>query len=116
MGFHLNSTLLFCRCSSKRFPSSSGSVASATVELFRFTRCQVNLCSVGLMCFDPGLFQQVIQILHDGEEDAEMVHRLDQLAYSDFFARLKNMRYFSVQMSVRFLGLPLVGLPGIFWF
>ena len=74
-------------------------------------------CAVLASCAsNPGLFQQVIHILHDGEEDAEMVHRLDQLAFSDFFARLKNMRYFSVQMSVRFLGLPLVGLPGISWF
>ena len=38
------------------------------------------MCNVELLCFIVGLFRQVIHLLRDGDEDTEVVHRLDELA------------------------------------
>ena len=60
-------SLFFSVFPSKRF------IASGTVQLSGSRECQFYLCSV-LQCFDGGLFGQVIQVLHDGEEDTKVVH------------------------------------------
>ena len=46
-----------------------------------FARSQFYLRRAAFLRLEEGLLQHVVQILHDGDEDAEVVHRLDQFAY-----------------------------------
>ena len=57
-----------------------------SLPLFTFlnTRCSFYLCGVAaLLCLVEGLLQQVIKVLHDVDEDTDVVHRLDQLENHD---------------------------------
>ena len=71
---------LFSFFSSKRFPSVRRVGCLRNCPTIQFTRCQFYLRSAAFLCFDEGLFRQVIHVLHDGEEDTEVVHLRDELA------------------------------------
>ena len=58
------------------------------------TRCTFHPCVVALLCFDEGLYRQVINGLHDGEEDAKVLHWLDQLANHAQSLQLRVVRGF----------------------
>ena len=69
---------------------------------FLNTRCRFYLRGVALLCFDGCPLRQVIFVLHDGEEDAETVHRLDQLAnHADGLGALVEVYAFFVPFRLR---------------